>query len=129
TLSHQEPTQQHYPTQPTKMSRQQIIGHYTRLAARWPKDILRPENSFKSLLESRIQTAPTPARSEEKEVNAAYLLLENSFSKQFPLQEKLMRPASDPRRYELLEQELKAIPNRSFFGAWVNRLRNMVRLK
>ncbi|KXT00811.1 hypothetical protein AC578_2930 [Pseudocercospora eumusae] len=111
------------------MSRQQIIAHYTRLAARWPKDILRPEHSFRSLLDARIQKAPTPARSEEKEVNAAYLLLEKSFSKQFPLPAKLMKPASDPRRYELLAQELKAIPNRSFFGAWMNRLRNMVRFK
>jgi cytochrome b pre-mRNA-processing protein 6 len=73
---------------------QQIISHYTRLLARWPKDVLRPEKTFQQLvLEPRLQAAPSAApagvtsevitsgastnyiRNENNEVNAAYLLL------------------------------------------------------
>lgn len=70
-----------------------------------------------------------PFRDEEKEVNAGYLLLENSFSKQYPPGEKLMRPDSNPEHYEALKQELHELPNRSPWETWLKRMKNMVRFK
>ncbi|KAI5361320.1 Putative cytochrome B pre-mRNA-processing protein [Septoria linicola] len=131
------------------MSRQSIISHYTRLLARWPKDALRPEKTFQQVvLEPRLKAAPsappagvtaesitnsgstsTYARNETDEVNAAYLLLENNFSKQFPPGQRLMQPASNPQHYVNLERELAVLPTRSVFGNFVERLKNMVRFK
>lgn len=127
---------------------QQIVSHYTRLLARWPKDVLRPEKTFQQLvLEPRLQAAPSAApagvtseaitsgastnytRNENNEVNAAYLLLENSFSKQFPPGQRVMEPASNPEHYKNLERELQELPNRSVFGNFVQRLKSMVRFK
>ncbi|KAK4497071.1 hypothetical protein PRZ48_011520 [Zasmidium cellare] len=112
------------------MSRQTIAAHYARILARWPKDILRPERTFEQkVLEPRVQNPPVPYRPEEKEVNAAYLLLDNTFSKQFPLQEKLLKPASNPEFYTNLKKELEELPNRSWLSRFAKRLQNMVRLK
>ena len=108
---------------------QVIAAHYARLLARWPKDILRPERTFDKVLEKRVQHPPVPYRAEDKEVNAGYLLLDNAFSKQFPLQEKLLKPASNPEYYTNLKTELEELPNRSWMGNFVKRLQNMVRLK
>ncbi|EMF08776.1 uncharacterized protein SEPMUDRAFT_120680 [Sphaerulina musiva SO2202] len=131
------------------MSRQHIVSHYTRLLARWPKDALRPEKTFQQIiLEPRLQAAPTasPAgvtseaisspsatssyvRNENNEVNAAYLLLENSFSKQFRPGKRLMEPMSNPKHYENLRRELEELPNRSLWGNWLQRMKSMVRMK
>ncbi|KAM3422285.1 hypothetical protein BST61_g2644 [Cercospora zeina] len=131
------------------MSRQQIISQYTRLLARWPKDMLRPEKIFQQLvLEPRISKAPSspPAgvtseaitspssqstylRNESSEVTAANLLLENSFSKQFPPGQRVMEPASNPQHYEILKRELEELPSRSVFGNLVKRLKGMVRFR
>lgn len=128
---------------------QHIVSHYTRLLARWPKDALRPEKTFQQIiLEPRLQAAPTasPAgvtseaisspsptssyvRNENNEVNAAYLLLENSFSKQFRPGKRLMEPMSNPKHYENLRRELEELPNRSLWGNWLQRMKSMVRMK
>ncbi|CAK4034882.1 Hypothetical predicted protein [Lecanosticta acicola] len=109
------------------MSRQRIAAHYSRLLARWPKDQLRPEKQFSSILQQRTQKPPVPYRDEEKEVNSAYLLLDNAITKQFPLQEKLLRPASNPEHYEALKRELEELPNRSWLQNFTNRMKRMVR--
>lgn len=76
-----------------------------------------------------MQNPPVPFRPEEKEVNAAYLLLDNTFSKQFPLQDRLLRPESNPNYYVDLKKELLEAPNRSWFESFVKRMKNMVRMK
>ncbi|EME39828.1 hypothetical protein DOTSEDRAFT_74663 [Dothistroma septosporum NZE10] len=111
------------------MSRQTIAAHYSRLLSRWPQDILRPEKSFTKILQTRAQSPPVPYRDEEKEVNAAYLLLDNAFTKQFRLQERLLKPDSNPQHYTALKQELEELPNRTWMGNIMKRLQNMVRLK
>ncbi|KAK4612003.1 hypothetical protein CLAFUW4_13096 [Fulvia fulva] len=111
------------------MSRQTIAAHYARLLTRWPQDVLRPEKSFTKIFQPRVQTPPAPCRDEEKEVNAAYLLLDNAFTKQFRLQQRLLKPDSNPEHYTALKQELEELPHRTWFGNLKRRLTNMVRLK
>ena len=109
---------------------QQIAQQYSRLLNRWPVDRLRPaERHFQRLLQQRIQAAPAGERDESREVNAAYLLLDNSLRKRYPVSESLMHPASKPDHYTALEKELDEAPDRTWFGNWVNRMKNLVRMK
>lgn len=110
------------------MSRVKTAQHYSRLLRLWPADVLRPERTFAAqVLTPRLSAAPSPARNEEAEINAAYLLLENSISKQYPLQEKILRPASNPEFYTNLERELAEAPNQTWLGRKMKWLKNMVR--
>ena len=133
----------------TNQTPQSIISHYTRLLSLWPKDALRPEKTFSSIiLQPRLTSAPTSnpsgvssqtlsypgststyQRDERGEVNTAYLLLEGKFSKQFPPGKRLMEPESNPRHYVELGRELEELPNRSVLGNFMQRVRGMVRLK
>ncbi|KAF2769020.1 hypothetical protein EJ03DRAFT_382967, partial [Teratosphaeria nubilosa] len=110
------------------MSRQQIVQHYSRLLRRWPVDRLRPEDrQFRSLLRKRLQTPPTPYRNEAAEVNAAYSLLDDTYAKQYPLGEKMMRPASNPNHYLDLGAELDEAPDRTWLQGFVKRMKEMIR--
>ncbi|CZT15237.1 uncharacterized protein RCC_01105 [Ramularia collo-cygni] len=110
------------------MSRIKTAQHYSRLLRLWPADVLRPERTFAAqVLIPRLQNAPSPARNEEAEINAAYLLLENSISKQYPLQEKLLRPASNPDFYTDLKRKLAEAPNETWWSSKMKWLKNMVR--
>ncbi|KAK3718722.1 hypothetical protein LTR37_004941 [Vermiconidia calcicola] len=115
------------------MSRLQISNHYTRLLRLWRKDRLRPEERhFQRLLQFRILNAPTslPApRDESREINAAYLLLDNSFTQRFPIPKALMEPASDPQHYAKLEQELDEAPERGVWGRFLKKVGGMVRFQ
>jgi cytochrome b pre-mRNA-processing protein 6 len=57
------------------------------------------------------------------------LLLDNAFSRQFKLSEKMMKPESDPEHYEKLAIELDEAPDRGFFGRLMKRLGGMIRFK
>ena len=115
---------------------QNLINHYTRLLTRWPIDRLRPEERhFQRLLQSRIATEESPSSpsttstSSAAEVNAAYLLLDDTFQKQFRLSDRMMKPASDPQHYQNLAKELEEIPDRSWLGRLVKRVQGMVRFR
>ena len=96
----------------------------------WPIDRLRPEqNHIQNLLRSRIQNPPAGAHDEKREVNAAYLLLDNSFGKQYTLSERMMKPASNPNHYTDLARELEEAPDRTWFGNLTRRLQGMVRFR
>ena len=121
------------------MSRQQISKHYSRLLFRWPVDRLRPaERTLQSVFRARINAPPAPApnspatgtpRNELGEINAAYLLLDDTFAKQFPLSDVTMKPASNPTHYSDLKRELDEAPDRTFFANVWNRFSNMFRMK
>lgn len=107
------------------MASKNLTAHYTRLLRLWPVDRLRPtERHFQRLLENRTQHPRS-----EAEVNAAYLLIDNSISNQFKLSDKTMKPASDPMHYENLSREIDEAPDRGWFGRVMKRLGGMVRMK
>lgn len=78
-----------------------------------------------------MQSPPafTGGRDEAREVNAAYLLTENAFAKQYPLSEAMLRPASVPTHYTDLERELEEAPGRTWWAGVVKRMKGLVRLK
>jgi hypothetical protein len=66
-------------------ARQLLSKHYTRILSRWPKDLLRPETTFQSLLKARIAKLPTQTEQEAsvelRNVNALYSLLDDRYTK------------------------------------------------
>ena len=110
------------------MSRQTLTNHYARLLTLWPTDRLRPElPHFQQLLRKRI--AAQPSHDSRREVNAAYLLIDDSFAKQYALGEGIMRPRSNEGHYVDLERELAEAPDRTWWQGVVKRVRGMVRMR
>ena len=62
-----------------------MAKHYARLLSRWPKDPLRPENTFHKLLSARAAKAnslsDTEVNAELRNVNALYSLLDDRYKK------------------------------------------------
>ena len=130
------------------MSSKTIINHYTRLLTRWPRDLLRPDQpSFHSLLQSRIaslqpsaspspsisstsKSTPTPMTeaAAKREINAAYLLLEDHFARREPLSDAMMNPRSQPSLYKDLARELEEAPKTTWWGGVKKRLGGLVRM-
>lgn len=110
---------------------QQISQHYSRLLTRWPVDRLRPaERSFQNVvLRKRLEAAPSGSGDEKREVNAAYLLLDNALSRQYPLSASTMKPASNPNHYTELEKELNEVPDRTWFGNFMKRMQGLIRFR
>ena len=106
------------------------IAHYTRLLRLWPTDRLRPEERhFQRLIQTRIQHPPPSDTQVSHEANAGYLLLDNAFTKRYPLSHRMMQPQSDPAFYERLGREIDEAPDRSFFQRMAKKLKGMVRLR
>lgn len=109
---------------------QNLAAHYTRLLRRWPIDRLRPEErTFQRLLQNRISSPPQDTAAAEQECNAAYLLLDNTLTKRFPLSDKTLKPASDPEHYVRIEREVQELPDRGFLGRMMRKLQGMVRMR
>lgn len=94
-------------------------------------------------------------KEELERVNALYSLLENRYSKtvrivrgrpcmhlecfcnicrheltthQYPVSERMLRPASNPSYYTNLMKELEEAPKRSRFGKWLNSWKGFLRM-
>ncbi|KAK3677417.1 hypothetical protein LTR78_002955 [Recurvomyces mirabilis] len=112
------------------MAAKQLSNHYLRLLNRWPVDRLRPaDRHFQKLLQTRLEQSKTSPNTDTHEVNAAYLLLDNTFTKQFPLPKAMMNPASAPDMYINLAKELEEAPDRTWWGNFSKRMKNMIRMK
>jgi cytochrome b pre-mRNA-processing protein 6 len=132
-----------------------IAKQYTRLLALWPKDALRPSLPFTRAIEHRASpfgvkavessaaapkapsapasaTASTPASArnpqlEQAQVNALFSLLENRYSKKYPLSPAVFKPASAPEYYDRLMAEIEAAPNKTWWQAKVDGWKNKIR--
>ena len=131
------------------------LKHWTRIIQRWPVDKVRPENvSFQKVMQRRLDklassTTPNEAANsitsnealvvavppqtwseerEMKQVNALDSLLEDRYSKSFPLPQSLRKPASNPTYYDDLMKEMQEAPSRSWLGGIVKRIKGSFRL-
>ncbi|KAH0541611.1 hypothetical protein GP486_008702 [Trichoglossum hirsutum] len=125
--------------------------HYLRALSRWPADILRPELSFQATMRARFllpssttTTASPPSSSsppppttaaaakdskpdELSQINALYSLLENRYSRKYPLSDAFLRPAFNPTYYDDLLAEINVAPTRSWVGRMLNRWKGFLR--
>lgn len=75
------------------------------------------------------QTVQTWEEAKEiQQVNSLYTLLEDQYSKSYPLPASLRRPASGPAYYDNLIKEMEEAPSRSWLGNVVNRIKGSFRL-
>ena len=56
-------------------------------------------------------------------------MLDNSFARQYPVSEALMKPESSPTHYTDFEREIDEIPDRTWWSNVKSRLSRVVRLK
>ncbi|KAJ9666018.1 hypothetical protein H2201_003929 [Coniosporium apollinis] len=134
------------------MNTSNIAKHYARIISLWPKDLLRPTVSFQAALQKRIpqdpasssssSTHPTPPReasvplskspidpkAEERNINALYSLLDNRYSKKYPVSDSLLKPKSNPTYYDDLIRELEQAPDRNWFQRTLNKWKGFLRL-
>ncbi|KAI9773340.1 MAG: hypothetical protein M1840_007555 [Geoglossum simile] len=117
---------------------QTAYKHYLRALRRWPIDILRPELSFQTTVRRRVDARLLPPRTpsasqpidetaELAQVNALYSLLENSYSRKYPISDKFLGPASNPTYYADLLAEIEEAPKRSWMGRMANRWKGFLR--
>jgi len=130
------------------MSKSIAYKHYLRALSRWPKDSLRPECQFQDAMRRRIDrrflpasspdtpngaqavaNSPIDERLELEQVNAIYSLLENRYSRNYPITGSLMKPTSNPNHYTDLIKELEQAPERSLFGRMINRWKGFLRFQ
>ncbi|KAI5285275.1 hypothetical protein KEM55_000724, partial [Ascosphaera atra] len=101
--------------------------HLSAIASRWPKDLVRPEHvSVQRYLQNRTEAK---AQFTEENVNALYSLLDNRYSKKYPLAETLRYPASMPNHYDELLHEFAEAPHRGLWNRITTRVKGMFRLK
>ncbi|TRX90595.1 hypothetical protein FHL15_008568 [Xylaria flabelliformis] len=138
------------------MSRQAISGqrHILRALSQWPKDTIRPEVQFQTVLQKRFEQPKLDISEEEqlRQANALYSLLENRYKRtvstydrrlvsgssssmtvltklQYPITGTLLQPKSNPTYFTDLLKELEEAPSRSWFDRLLLRIKGVVRLQ
>ncbi|KAI1122286.1 hypothetical protein F5Y10DRAFT_254427 [Nemania abortiva] len=115
------------------MSRQVIRGQHLILRAlsQWPKDTIRPEVQFQSVLQKRFEQPKLNLSEEEqlKEANALYSLLQNRYKRTYPITGSLLQPKGNPTYFTDLLKELEEAPSRSFLDRLLLRIKGLVRLQ
>ncbi|KAF2641520.1 hypothetical protein P280DRAFT_517717 [Massarina eburnea CBS 473.64] len=125
------------------MSTSTVANHYTRILSLWPQDALRPNSPFTRTIEKRglpfgVQplppsdpsvskekpsiaaakpSSPPSPQSEAPQINALYTLLEDRYSKKYPLSPAVFRPTSNPEYYDRLMAEIERAPQKSWLQA------------
>ncbi|MCJ1247712.1 hypothetical protein MMC30_004927 [Trapelia coarctata] len=74
-----------------------------------------------------VPVVPLDEKAELEQVNVFYSFLENRYTKKYPLSQHIMKPLSNPEYYDTLLHELQEAPNRSWFGAMINKWKGYIR--
>ncbi|KAF2751839.1 hypothetical protein M011DRAFT_463334 [Sporormia fimetaria CBS 119925] len=130
---------------------QTIVRHYTRLLQLWPKDALRPNQPFTKAIEHRAlpygvkplsespaaisknseqNTAPAvqlDSKVELDNIRALYSLLDNKFSKKYPITQAVLKPTSNPKHYDRLMQEIERAPKKSWLQGKIDEWKMKIR--
>lgn len=127
-----------------------VARQYTRLLALWPKDALRPNLPFTRAIEHRAApyglqpTTPAPSQSppsasqsppapppnpqwERAQLNALYSLLEDRYTKTYPLSPAVLKPASAPEHYTKLMAEIERAPRKTWWQAKLDEWKMKIR--
>ncbi|KAJ4291081.1 hypothetical protein N0V90_010279 [Kalmusia sp. IMI 367209] len=133
------------------MSQPTIAKHYTRILSLWPKDALRPNLPFARTIERRatpygvkpispppegkksdttakdVPTTSSNPQAELPKINALYSLLENRYSKRYPISPAVLKPVSNPEHYVRLMQEIERAPKKSWLQAKMDEWKMKIR--
>jgi cytochrome b pre-mRNA-processing protein 6 len=110
---------------------QTLHARLTHLIKHWPADPVRPASvSIQHYLQGRLPKSPedkTPLS--DSSINALFSLLEDRYSRQYPLPQKLRNPASNPSHYDDVVKEFDEAPQRNWLGRLGKRLKGIVRFR
>ncbi|KAI7864423.1 hypothetical protein BDF14DRAFT_1834791 [Spinellus fusiger] len=97
---------------------QTLYRSYLRLVRDWPADKVRPNRDMKQILATRVEetfkqpleneNAPFDIDDAKKQLAALDMLLNNSFMTKYPLSDKILQPAGNPKYYSGLISSLEA---------------------
>ncbi|KAI9476466.1 MAG: hypothetical protein EXX96DRAFT_620910 [Benjaminiella poitrasii] len=96
---------------------QSLYRSFLRVVQKWPVDKVRPKRDLKQILSTRVEeTFRKPLVNQEKldmaqarrDLVSLEKLLDNEFKEKFPLSEKILSPASNPKYYSGLISSLNA---------------------
>ncbi|KAH9879807.1 hypothetical protein J1614_001831 [Plenodomus biglobosus] len=71
-------------------------------------------------------TPPAPSH-EQPQINALFSLLENRYSKKYPISQRVLKPASAPLHYTRLMEEIERAPRKSWWQAKVDEWKMKIR--
>jgi hypothetical protein len=128
----------------TNTPQRTIQTRLTHLLKHWPVDKVRPASvSVQAYLQAALGQKPEvePKKSKadpdavpfrqpmisESSANALQALLEDRFSRRYPMSNKIRYPASDPDHYDNVVREFEEAPDRDFFGRIKARLGGLFR--
>ncbi|KAL1980376.1 hypothetical protein VTN96DRAFT_4220 [Rasamsonia emersonii] len=113
-----------------------LHARIAHLIKHWPTDHVRPSSvSVQTYLQSRLPKSEGGSAQQEESplsessVNALYSLLDNRYSKRYPLPHKLRYPASNPGHYDAVVKEFEEAPHRNWLGRLAKRLKGMLRFQ
>ncbi|KAI7901117.1 uncharacterized protein BX663DRAFT_514992 [Cokeromyces recurvatus] len=96
---------------------QTLYRSFLKVMQKWPVDKVRPKRDLKQIMSNRIEeTFRKPLLNKDqldmtqakRELAALERLLNNEFKERFPLSEKILSPASNPKYYSRLIASLNA---------------------
>jgi cytochrome b pre-mRNA-processing protein 6 len=121
----------------------------------WPKDLLRPNQPFIKTFEKRAAVygvqppewatkveapkkgkaddapaapaAPLDSKKELADLNTLFTLLENRYSKRYPLSAGVLKPTSKPEYYEKLMEEIERAPTKTWWQAKMDEWKMKIR--
>jgi cytochrome b pre-mRNA-processing protein 6 len=130
---------------------QVAVKHWARIIKQWPVDKVRPDYvSFQTIMQKRTKALTSPQKSvsdakagegvvstseafseqrEMRQVNALYALLENKFSKSYPIPENLRHPRSSPSHYDDVVREMDEAPTRSWAAGLIKKIKGSLRFR
>ncbi|KAL3470526.1 hypothetical protein BJX99DRAFT_47764 [Aspergillus californicus] len=115
-------------------SPQTVQTRLAHLLKHWPADPIRPSSvSVQTYLQSRLSQQSKDTTStvpiSDSSLNALSSLLEDKYTRRYPLSPKLRHPASNPDHYDDLIREFDEAPSRDWLGRLGKRLRGLLRFQ
>ncbi|KAI8333517.1 hypothetical protein BC941DRAFT_433683 [Chlamydoabsidia padenii] len=105
-------------SQPARQEIQTLYRSYLRLVHDWPADKVRPNRDMKQILTTRVEETfrkqlqndneSFDLAEAKKQLDALERLLDNEFKEKYPLSDKILTPAGNPKYYSSLLSSLGA---------------------
>ncbi|KAF2000428.1 hypothetical protein P154DRAFT_576106 [Amniculicola lignicola CBS 123094] len=72
-------------------------------------------------------TLPLNVKLEQRQIVALQMLLDNKYSKQYPLRPEVLKPRSNPEHYDRLMEEIERAPGKTWFQAKLDEWKMKIR--
>jgi len=91
------------------------------------KPVSPPPSQKPSSATPSAPPAPSSPEDERAKINALFSLLENRYSKRYPLSPDVLKPSSNPEHYDRLMKEIERAPHKSWWQAKLDEWKGKIR--